>query len=47
MPAALRVNWPKQVLTKGNQCPPTAAGKETEVADANETTRQHMQQKAT
>ena len=35
------------MLTKRNQYPTTAAGEETEVADADEATRQHMQQKAT
>ena len=35
------------MLTKRNQCPTATAGEETEVADADEATRQHMQQEAT
>ena len=35
------------MLTKRNQYPTTTAGEETEVADSDEATRQHMQQKAT
>lgn len=37
----------QQLFTKRNKRTTAAAGQETEVADADEATRQHMQQKAT
>ena len=45
MRAASRVKTGRKqwVLTKRNQYPTTTAGEETEVADSDEATRQHMQ----
>src|SRR5271157_355384 len=46
MLAASRVNRPEAGAYKEESVPTTAAGEETDVADADEATRQHMRQKA-